>query len=357
MKKYILTIIYALICLSLLHLFPQNAYSQTVLKGKISTVIKKGEVLKINIKTPINFYFSLPGDKVTAIIPNEIKIGEYFYIPKGSNVEGIITEIKKPERFGQGGAFEIDFTKIITPENISIPIHASISTDTTTVTEKFTKTLTYDSALITYGTLHGALAGIQYGGIPLAVSSHGISVLTGAGVGTTFGIIGSVVRKGEIPTASIIKPVEVLLKSNFNIFGDLPEMPQKTTEEKSDKEYTGFRFSPPFKKDDLKIEIKKVEKKQSKTLGEYLSVNFIISNSSNKNFNLSNLALINKTNNEDVIYADIILSGIELLKSVKPSESLNSSLAFIVSKKENYDLVIIDPLDNKEIVRIPLKEK
>ena len=225
--------------------------AQEVLKGGVSEVIGKGQTLEINLSTPINFYFSQSGDKVAAFLREDILIGDKLFIPKGSRLEGIITEIKKPKKFGQDGAFEIDFNEIVTPDGLTIPMYASCSTDTVGKAEKVAEILSYDAALITYGSFHGFLAGIQYGGVPLAISSHGISLLAGAGVGAGAGAIGSVVRKGKIPTAISCIPLKIVLNSGLFIFGELPRLEEACrgksmclpgSQETGKEEYKGFRF-------------------------------------------------------------------------------------------------------------------
>ncbi|MBI1858686.1 MAG: hypothetical protein HYR97_06220 [Candidatus Melainabacteria bacterium] len=336
---------------------PISCLPQTILKGSISSVIKKGEAIKINLNTPINFYFSLPGDKVAAFIPKDIVIGNKYYIPKGSRLEGVITNIQKPKRLGIDGEFEIDFSQIITPDKKIIPIHATVSSDTTSAPTKIAKTLSYDVALTSYGALHGALAGVQLGGVPLVISSDGISVLAGAGVGATFGLIGSFARKGKIPSISNIIPSDVKLKNDLVVFGALPLLEDKKEEINNAEEFKGFRFNKPIKKEDITIKIKSIKKESDKKYGNCITLDLNISNNSNTNLNLSDLVLISK----DEIYPvhpDVILSGISALKTLEPGEVLDISIAFaITNHKYDYDLVLLDPLDNTEIIKIPLNKK
>ena len=46
--------------------------------------------------------------------------------------------------------------------------------------------------------------------------------------------------------------------------------------------------------------------------------------------------------------------AINALKTVRPFEKINTSLAFITKPKEKYHIALIDPLDRTEIVRMPL---
>ena len=332
----------------------------TVLKGGITTVIQKGEIINAKLNTPINFYFSLLGDKVVFFTNEDIAIGKNSYIPKGSQIEGIITNIKEPKGFGQNGAFEISFNEIITPENISIPISATASTDIQKKSEKVAQILTYDTALIAYGTFHGFVAGIQYGGIPLAIASHGVSLLAGAGIGAGAGLIGSAVRKGKIPTAFTGDSTPVLLKSDLFILGELPKKAAQygsmgVWEKK--EEYKGFRFSPPPNKDEIKVSILKIKKEHSKTFGDYFIFKIKIKNDSQKTINLTDIVLVNNKDS-NLLHADLFLTGTKALQSIRPSEELNTSLAFTVQGKyEDYSLTVVDPLDGKEIVKVPLKQE
>lgn len=330
------------------------ALSQTTLKGGIRAIIKKGEEIKVSINTPINFYFSQAGDTVTAITKEDIVVENEIYIPKGSRIEGTITDIKEPKHLGVGGSFEIDFNKIITPNDISIPIYVSVTTDTSSRIEKVASILSYDSALIAYGTFHGALGGIQIGGIPLLIASHGLSTAFGAGVGAGFGIIGSLARKGLTPIVLSGQYIPLALKSNLFILGELGDIEARSKDAKENS-YTGFRYYPPAKKEEIELAIKNIKKEHSKTYGSYLVIEFNLKNNSRKNISLSDIVLANE-NETTRLHADIFLSGTEALKTIKPFDEIITSLAFLTSdKKEDYSLIIIDPLDNVEIVRVPLK--
>lgn len=343
----------------------QEVYSQIVLKGALRTVIEKGQTLEIKLSTPINFYFSQAGDMVAAFTTEDIPISEDFHIPKGSRLEGVVTKITKPKRFGQDGTFEIDFNEIVTPDNASIPVYASISSDISSTTEKIANILTYDSALVAYGAFHGAVASFQYGGIPLTIFSHGISILAGAGLGAGAGVVGSVVRKGKIPVLLTSLNIPVALKSNFYILGDLTELQEtrnkkqearNTMQEAGEKRYTGFRFFPRVKKEEIELQVRSVNKKHNKTYGNYIVVQFNLKNNSQKDISLSDFVLLDKENSE-VLHPDLFLSGTGALKKSKPQDDTLILLAFLVSdKKKSFSLALIDPLDNEEIVRVPLKE-
>ncbi len=330
--------------------------SQILLKGGVQTFLEKGKQIEINLITPLNFYFNNVGDEIQGILEEDIKVGGNVILSRGSKILGVVSKINEPGRFGADGSIEVELNEIIISENERIPIQARISTDTKTVLEKSANILTYDSALISYGAFNGALAGIQYGGIPLAVTSHGASVLAGAGVGAGAGLIGSIKRKGNIPTNSIGKATPFILKSNLYILGDLKQVASASPfEEDSSKEYKGFRFNPLPNKEDIEIVLKEVKKFHDKNYGNAVKVQFELKNKSSKSISVSDLRLLT-VKKKSILNPDVILSGSEVFKSIKPGTSFNSSLVFLInSKKEDYYLVLVDPFDMQEVLRVELK--
>ncbi len=355
-KTFVCNFIIGIVFLS--GFFLTACISQPPLKGGINIVIQKGYELELNFSTPINFYYSQTGDKVAGFIKKGIALGNDFVIPAGSRVEGIITEVKKPKNFGQDGAFHIDINEIVTPENISIPVYGSISTETSSKSEKVAEILSYDAALIAFGSLNGFIGSIQYGGIPLAIASHGISLLAGTGVGAGAGIIGSVARKGKIPTAITGQPMKVSLNTDLYILGDLPKIRDQKSEIRNQKnEYKGFRFFESVKKEDIDLTIKKINKNHSETYGDYITLDFVLKNNSKNIISLSDFALTDESSSEQ-IHPDLLLSGTEALKRVDSSHELTTSLSFIIREKEikNYYLALIDPLDRGVIIKVALNK-
>lgn len=357
-KTFICHIILGTVFLS--GFFSTVSLSQPLLKGGINVAVQKGYELELNLSTPINFYYSQTGDKVAGFIKKDIDLGNDFVIPAGSRIEGIITEVKKPKRFGQDGAFYIDINEIVTPENVSIPVYGSISTETSSKSEKVAEILSYDAALIAYGGLNGFIGSIQYGGIPLAVASHGISLLAGTGIGAGAGVIGSIGRKGKIPTAITGQPIKVALNTDLYILGDLPKIDKEARKQRDKEkaaEYKGFRFFESVKEEDVDLTIKKITKNHSEAYGDYITLEFTLKNNSKNTISLSDFALTDESSSEQ-IHPDLFLSGTETLKRVDSSHELTTSLSFLIRKKEikNYYLALIDPLDRGIIIKVALNK-
>ncbi len=344
-----------------LHFMYMPVFSQTVLKGGVAALVEKGQNIKISFNTPINFYFSNVGDNIVVFLQEDIVIEGKAYISKGSRVEGIISNINEPGVLGKDGSFEIEFNKIVTLDGTSIPIVASCSTDTKTVSEKVASIISYDAALVAYGGAHGLIAGLQYGGIPLAVASQGISLLAGAGAGLGAGIIGSITRKGQVPIIVNNSVTNLVLKSDLYILGELPQLAnnqKKEEAENKEKEYKGFRFFPETESKDIELVINNIKKEHSKKYGDYVTLGIKIKNNSNKSISLSDIVLQSDSNKE-TLHADIFLTGKEALRAIKQQEEVITNLTFLVKHHivKEYYLALIDPLDQKEILRVYLRKK
>jgi len=353
-KKTIL-ILFIAFCL----IFSQEAHSQLLLKGGVQTSVQKGSKLEIKLSAPLNFYFSAQGDKIQGLINEDIKISDDLAIPRGSLISGYINKITDPERFGKDGSFEVEFDEIITPNNISIPIQASASTDTNSVSEKTANIVTYDSALIAYGTFNGALAALQYGGIPFAITSHGASVIAGAGIGAGAGVIGSLIRKGKIPTTSYGSTSSFLLKSNLYILGNQDELKAVSGKRTAViPEYKGFRFNPVVNKQQVEVNILSYSKLHDKKYGNYIEVKLYIKNSSNRSISISDFKLANiKQEKKEYLNPDLFLTGLESLKTIKSGDDLEAKVTYLIpSKKGNYAIVLVDPFDMNEIVSLQLSK-
>lgn len=356
-EKTMLFFLLKVVIIILSVMMPLATIAHETLKGKISTFKTIGKKLEINLNTPVNYTFSLPGDKIIAYLKEDVDLGDNLVIPKGSRVEGLLVSIKDPKRFGIDGAFEVTFNKLVLPSGDSLPIFASATSDSSIERhEKLAKILTYDSALIAYGGINGAIAGVQVGGIPLLISSNGLTAAAGAGVGCATGVIGSIYRKGEAPSLSTIGSSNITLDSDLFVFEDLIKLNSQHLAQRAlpkVNEYKGFRFNAPTKKEELEVTINEVKNEKSKTFGDYIVLNFDLKNKSRNKINLSNIVLINE-DKQSLIHPDVFLSGKEAFKFASPFDKSNFKLAYITNPKEKYNLAIIDPLDNTEIVRIPL---
>ena len=162
-------------------------------------------------------------------------------------------------------------------------------------------------------------------------------------------------RKGKIPTAITGIPAKIVLKSDLYVFGDLPVIKKEAKE--ITEEYKGFRFYPAIKEEEIELVINNLKKEHSEIYGSYIVLDFSLKNNSQKTLNIFDLVLVDKSGFEK-IHPDLLLSKTKVLRSVKPNEEINGSLAFLISSKiDEYSLTVVDPLDRTMVVKIPLKGK
>jgi len=137
------------------------------------------------------------GEHFSARIIDDIvsDTGEVF-IPKGSRVLGTVISIDAAKSFHRGGKVDIDFEKIIFPDNITaIKINADgslekeINKGTRLTKEALGKTAT--------GAIMGAITGFKFGGIVGSGTSTASNIAIGAMTGASLSLITFIAKKGE----------------------------------------------------------------------------------------------------------------------------------------------------------------
>ena len=165
------------------------------LKGYVAK-IQDGTKLKIYLQSAINTATAVEGDRVIAVISQDLKYNGITIIPQGSLVYGILTKARHATHGSRNGRVVIDFNQIVTPDSKTYDIS----------TEKIDFTVTNDGKLasvakdVVVGAIVGGLAGLLIG----AVSGHiGPATAISAGVGAGAGAISNVAEMGvdaEIPS-------------------------------------------------------------------------------------------------------------------------------------------------------------
>jgi hypothetical protein len=120
--------------------------------------------------------------------------GELF-IPKNSRVVGIVRDIKQAGSFHRAGKVDIDFQKIIFPDNVS-----TITIDADGNMIKHTKrleTAAVGTGKVLVGAAKGAVTGFQFGGILATGSSDGMNIAIGAAAGAAISLVSFIAQKGQ----------------------------------------------------------------------------------------------------------------------------------------------------------------
>lgn len=167
----------------------------TTLKGYVAQ-LASGTKIKVYLQSSINTASAVVGDRIVAVLTQDIKYKGVTVFPQGSVVYGILTKARHATYGSRNGRVVIDFNQIVTPENKTYNIS----------TEKIDFTVTNDGKVakiasnVAVGAIVGSLAGLLIG----AMSGHvGAATAIGAGVGAGSAIIGGTAERGvdaEIPS-------------------------------------------------------------------------------------------------------------------------------------------------------------
>src|SRR5262249_54295361 len=121
-------------------------------------------------------------------------------IPAGWFMRGLITDTKSQRRGNRDGYVDVQFDKLVSPDGqYEVPFNAKFSTKDKKL-QSVAKIVGTDAKYMAIGGVSGAVPSVQLTGLPVAVSTHGISVGIGAAAGATIGLIGATKKKGSVAT-------------------------------------------------------------------------------------------------------------------------------------------------------------
>ena len=149
--------------------------SSNSLRGYVAK-IESGTKLKIYLQSAINTANAVEGDRVIAVISQDLKLNGVSVIPQGSLVYGILTKARHASHGSRNGRVVIDFNQIVTPDGKTYDIS----------TEKIDFTVTNDGKVasvakdVVVGALVGGLAGLLIGA---CTKNIGTATAISAGVG------------------------------------------------------------------------------------------------------------------------------------------------------------------------------
>lgn len=168
----------------------------TVLKGSVVSV-ETGTKIKTYLQNPINTSTAQIGDKIVAVLTEDLRYNGALIAPQGSLVYGTLSKARHATYGSRNGRVVIDFTQLVTPDNKTYDIATEKVDFTVTNDGKISKTV--GNALA--GAAVGALVGLLFGA--LGDYNMGTAAAVGAGVGAGTSLIGSTAERGvdaEIPS-------------------------------------------------------------------------------------------------------------------------------------------------------------
>lgn len=269
-----------------------------------------------------NSYTPFINLKVTAETTTDYSIvsdENNIFIPKTTKLSGYISAIQAPRSFDRRGYFKITFDKAVCPDGESIDLKSKLSSRSEAKVYNPLRHVGKATLSLLGGSLAGTLFSFQFGGLPLAIASHGYSLAIGAAAGGFLGAAGGIAAKGK---KSSIEPGDELIIVPLDdvSLSELNQIVCKNIETSQIKEE-----SSPVS---IKVEIISVKEKKD-LLGESaLKINIKFINNSDKPYKLSNFFLKDSQGNEYTTSFTDVNSDIFL--SFPPNETKNAQIEFLV---------------------------
>lgn len=182
----------------------------TVLKGSVVS-IETGTKIKTYLQNPINTSSANKGDRIIAVLTDDLRYNGVTVAPQGSLVYGELSKARHATYGSRNGRVIIEFNQLVTPDNKTYEIETEKVDFTVTNDGKVARTVGNAVA----GAAVGALAGLLFAAI--GNGNIGTAAAIGAGVGAGTSLIGSGVERGvdaEIPSFT---ELELTLTKPFRV--------------------------------------------------------------------------------------------------------------------------------------------
>lgn len=205
------------------------------------------------------------------------------------------------------------------------------------------------SSNMVIGSLSGSLKTLKYGGLPLIMLTDGFSVVAGAGLGAVSGIVNSFVATPQPfysePSGSQLKVkfIEPIKADLYSFIKSAPEFPQ------------------PLLARDINLEVKITQSKKfySYNFGDSIFLELEIENASEKDFDLQDFILVDKTNYQEFLPNPFLFNfNSEELSEINSDTTRTLKLCYSLGKfsdLDNYNLRILDPVTAKHLYYVPIQ--
>ena len=195
---------------------PSSTINKTVeqpktLKGYVSE-IPSGTVLNVYLQNAINTASAVKGDRVTAVLTQNLTFNNNIIAPQGSILVGVLSKANHASYGSRNGRVVIQFNQLVTPENKVYEVSTEEIDFAVSNDGKVAETVKGAAGAAVAGAVVGLIAGLLTG------SDHlWRNVAIGAGVGAGSSAVFSTVERGvdaEIPSMTemevkLVKPISV----------------------------------------------------------------------------------------------------------------------------------------------------
>lgn len=305
--------------------------------------VKQGTPLHITFSALMNSEISKVGDEVYGTVSADVETDGHVILPGQWRVHGTVTEVKSRQRLGRDGWISVKFDKLISPDGkFSVPIEAEVTTKDSAL-KTTVRQIGTGTRYTGQGALGGSLTALQLGGLPLAISTYGLSIATGATAGAMLGGIAWCLRKGKIRAVSSGEDLQVSFKNPVV----LPAF---------DPDTLPSAEAPPKLEN---FEVKVIDCKFTKDpfgdpQSRLLRISIAIDNQTAKAYRLGDFAVISD-HNKLYFPHPLATDRKNSLTKIEPNATEEASLVFGVdSPKRKYFLTLVDKSKGKELTRIPL---
>lgn len=304
--------------------------------GKVETLEKK-DIIKMTVSQVIDGNYSIEGDEFFAKVSADVMGKDGVIIPKGTIAHGTITQSTESKRLGRDGYVSMQFDYLITPDGREIPIEGKMSTKMHPI-KATSKIIATDIGYTAAGGIIGGYSALNALGVEAAIASNGYTVLGGAAIGGTAGLVMSLCRKGH--DVLIAPGDEIRVKISSNI--ELPVYKESALKQ-DELLFPG-----------LNIRVSNILYEKD-PFGELntITLSVTISNMSDKVFSGMDIALVNDLGQSftPTIFGDTSL----MFTQIKPGDRLAGKISFSVHNvKDSYWLTFYDRLTKNTAARISL---
>lgn len=86
-------------------------------------LIAKDTIIKVQAVNPISSQQNKQNEKVHFKVIEDIPVGDVVIVPANTNVEAIVTKVKKAGSWGRAGLIEVVFSEVKTKNGQSVPVN------------------------------------------------------------------------------------------------------------------------------------------------------------------------------------------------------------------------------------------
>ena len=314
-----------------------------LLYGSVQT-IPKGTKVDLTLQVHLNSELSQKGQEVFARISRDVmgEDGSKVVLPGKWVAHGFVTRVDKQKRNGRDGFVDVKFDRIISPDGeYEVPFETAFSTKDNEL-KSAAKVVLRDTKFASIGALGGSIMSVQMTGLPVAISTYGISVGIGAGIGATYGLACAVARKGKICSVYPGDHVQLKLSEPLTLPGFNP-LTLESARTRGHLDGLSLRVTNfKFEKDPIS------EDKRGRLLRVWVTA----SNKSKREVNLRNLRVVSDM---DDIYAPHLSAAGMRFKHLAAGTSSSMIVPFSVdAKNHKYFLVLLKDVEGTELGRTPI---